>query len=149
MKKFLMTVAEIKTWICLCFTASLLIYMGIDFFCGGRAIRYSLILQLLGLCIGITLLQFVFFSGRVLKKPSYALRLCVFGVLIYGLVGLFAVVFGWFPLEEPGAWLASFVIFIVAFVAISLGFEIFFRIMGKRYDALLGRRRGGEEENGE
>lgn len=145
MKKFLSFAAELKTWVCLCFTASLIIYMIADMAWGGETIRYSLIWQLLGLCTAITVLQFVFFSGKVLKKPSYAVRMALFGGAILLVCCGFAWGFRWFPLEEAGAWISFLAIFLVAFVAISLGFEIYFRIMGKRYDALLDQRRGDGE----
>lgn len=144
-KKLLSYAAELKTWICLCFTASLIIYMVIDMACGGEAMRYSLIWQLLGLCIVITVLQFTFFSDKVLKKPSYAVRMALFGVVTLLVCCGFAWGFRWFPLEEAGAWATFFLIFLAAFVAISLGFEIYFRVMGRRYDTLLARRRDDGE----
>lgn len=146
MKKFLSTVAELKVWICLCFTASILIYSVIDMCFGGEKMRYSLIWQLLGLCAAISGLQYVFFSGHVMKKTSYALRMGLFGALILGVCCGFAWAFRWFPLEEAGAWVTFLVIFLAAFVLISAGFEIYFRLMGRRYDALLGRKKEEDKE---
>ncbi len=57
--------------------------MFIDWLYGGEYIRYSLIIQLLAMCGVITLLQYIFFSGQVLKKPSYWLRLLIFCRLIF------------------------------------------------------------------
>ena len=83
MKKFLKLVMELKSWICLSFTASILIYLTVEFalawaeeggrlaaawasFAGAR-MRCTLILQMFILCACISLLQYVFFSGRALK----------------------------------------------------------------------------------
>lgn len=156
MKKLIKTVMELKSWICLSFTAAMLIYLTVEFvracldghgglgeiweaFAGGR-MQYGLILQLFILCACISLLQYVFFSGRVLKKPSYSLRMAVFAVLCFGLCVLFASVCRWFPMGYPGAWVSFTVIFLVAFGGISLGFELYYRAMGVKYDAALGRR---------
>lgn len=141
MKKFLKFVGELKTWGCLCFTGALCVYMFIDWLFGGEYIRYSLIIQLLAMCGVITLLQYVFFSGQVLKKPSYWLRLLMFCGLIFCVCGGFAWAFGWFPMDNPGAWISFVIIFFAAFVILCLGFEIYFRVLGKRYNEALGRKR--------
>jgi hypothetical protein len=157
MKKFLKLVMELKSWICLSFTASILIYLTVEFalawaeeggrlaaawasFAGAR-MRCTLILQMFILCACISLLQYVFFSGRALKRLGYGLRMALFAALCFGLCLGFAAAFHWFPLENPGAWLSFAAIFLIAYVGISLGFEIYFRVMGKKYDEALGRRR--------
>lgn len=140
MKKFLKFVGELKSWGCLSFTGTLCIYMGIDWALGGEYIRYTLVVQLLAMCGIITLLQYVFFSGQVLKRLSYWLRLVIFCGLIYGVCSGFAWAFGWFPMGDLGAWFSFLIIFFVAFVVLCLGFEIYFRAIGKKYDEALGRR---------
>ena len=141
MKKFLQMVMELKNWICLSFTASLLIYIVIDIMVPGELppgnvvmdiawrwsygyIKYRLVFQLLGLCLCISILQYVFFSGQMLKKPSYFVRIAV----------------GWFSLDSLEHWGKFFLIFVVCFVGISLGFEVYYRAMGKRYNEALGRK---------
>lgn len=141
MKKFLKFVGEIKNWGCLSFTGALCIYSFIDFLLGGEYIRYTLIWQLLAMCGVITLLQYIFFSGQVLKKPSYWLRMALFCGLTLVVCAAFAWVFHWFPLENAGAWLTFVVIFFVVFLVFCLGFELYFRILGQKYDQALGRSR--------
>ena len=60
----------------------------------------------------------------------------------------FAWTFRWFPLENAGAWASFMGIFFLSFLVLCLGFELYFRAAGKKYDALLGRWRakGGDEE---
>ncbi len=101
---------------------------------------------MLALCGCISLLQYIFFSGQVLKRPSYFLRLAVFCGLTLALCCGFAWAFRWFPLENAGAWASFAVIFFLAFLVFTLGFEIYFRAVGKKYDALLGRWRAGEKD---
>ncbi len=146
MKKFLEMVGELKTWGCLSFTGALCCYSLIDSLTGGEYIRHTLVWQMLALCGCITLLQYVFFSGRVLKKPSYYLRMAIFCGLILILCAGFAWAFHWFPLRNGGAWISFLAIFFGIFLVFCLGFEIYFRILGRKYDQLLGRsqqRRGG------
>ena len=157
MKKFLQMVMELKNWICLSFTASLLIYIVIDILVPGELppgnvvmdiawcwsygyIKYRLVFQLLGLCLCISILQYVFFSGQMLKKPSYFVRIAVFGVLCLGLCTGATIAFGWFSLDSLEHWGKFFLIFVVCFVGISLGFEVYYRAMGKRYNEALGRK---------
>lgn len=137
MKKFLAFVAELKTWGCLSFTGALCIYTLIDTFWGDGVIACGTVYQLLALCGIITLLQYVFFSGRVLKKPSYYVRTAIFCVLIFAVCAAFAWLFHWFPTGNLGAWVTFTAIFFVIFVVFCLGFEVYFRILGKKYDTAL------------
>lgn len=161
MKKVLEIVGELKSWISLTFTASLLIYLTVDFlqicwqpipesekFWGNntwwdvfmdRRIQIGLVVQLFFLCACISVLQYVFFSGKVLKKPSYSLRMAVFGVLCFGLCVGFAVFNQWFQLDDLGHWATFVIIFLISFGGISLGFELYYRILGAKYDERLGR----------
>lgn len=137
MKKFLRFVGELKTWGCLSFSGALFIYTTIDWIWGDGAIECATVYQMLALCGVITLLQYVFFSGQVLKKPSYYVRMAMFCVPAFVVCAVFAWVFGWFPLEKGGAWVAFTVIFFAIFAVFCVGFEIYFRIMGKKYDQAL------------
>lgn len=137
MKKFLELVAELKTWGCLSFSGALFIYTFIDTFWGDGVIACATVYQILALCGVITLLQYVFFSGRVLKKPSYYVRMVLFCVPTFAVCAGFARVFGWFPMTNGGAWLMFTGIFFVIFAVFCVGFEIYFRIVGKKYDEAL------------
>lgn len=105
----------------------------------------GLIVQLLGLCMCISILQYVFFSGKVLQKPSYLTRMLLFGVLCFGICVLLAVKCKWFWLDHIEHWVKFVGIFLAAYVGIALLFELSFRIQGIRYNEALGRhqKRGG------
>ena len=49
--------------------------------------------------------------------------------------------FGWLPAAQPGAWALFFLIFLAVLLTMTLGFELYYRISGKKYDGLLGQYR--------
>ena len=83
-----------------------------------------------------TLLQFAFFSGKVVKRLSYLWRMVLFAALMLAVVSACAVGFGWFPVADARSWLFFVGLFLVLFAAISLAFEVGFRLRRKVYDAL-------------
>lgn len=141
MKKFLQFVVEFKSWLSLCFTAAMLIFLIISWIVGERTVSIGSIFQIFLLSVGGTLLQFVFFSGQVIKKMRYSLRLLLFAFPMLALVTVFAAWCGWVPVENPGAWVLFFVSFLVCFALICAGFEFCFWVTGKKYDGLLGQYR--------
>lgn len=141
MKKFFQFVVEFKSWLSLCFTAAMLIFLTISWIVGERTVEIPLLFQIFLLSVGGTLLQFVFFSGRVIKKMRYSLRLLLFAFPMLALVTAFAVWCDWVPMENPGAWVLFLVSFLVSFALICAGFEFCFWVTGKKYDGLLGQYR--------
>lgn len=146
MKKFFHFVVEFKSWLSLCFTAAMLIFLTISWIVGEKTVEIAVLFQIFLLSVGGTLLQFVFFSGWVIKKMRYSLRLILFAFPMLALVTAFAVWCGWVPMGNPGAWVIFFVSFIVCFVLICAGFEFCFWVMGKKYDGLLGQYRKDREK---
>lgn len=147
MKKFISALTEFKTWLCLCFTGSILIYAICGMIFGNGTIECTAVFQVLGISVGVTLLQYLCFSGKVLKKLRYSLRMLIFAVPMIGLLSLFAVVFHWLPEDRPEAWGTFLIIALIVFVGISLGFEIYFWAVGKKYDGLLGQYRAKREKS--
>jgi hypothetical protein len=139
MKKFLDGVMEWKTGACFMFTASTLVYMVVNLILGYRTLEISSIISLLGISALGTLIQFIAFTDRVIKNVKYTWRLIIFVIPFGAVLTAFAVLFDWFPSNMPGAWLIFIGIFILAFAAMTLGFEIYFRVTGKKYDGLLGQ----------
>ena len=74
--------------------------------------------------------------AALLGEATMELR-TVFGMLVMCM----AVFMRWFPLENPGAWLLFIGLFVAVFAVMTLGFEVYFRIVGRRYDGLLGQYR--------
>lgn len=146
MKKFFRFVVEFKSWLSLCFTAAMLIFLTISWIVGERTVKIAALFQIFLLSVGGTLLQFVFFSGQVIKKMRYSLRLLLFAIPMLALVTVFAVWCGWMPVENPGAWVLFLVSFLVCFALICAGFEFCFWVTGKKYDGLLGQYREKHEK---
>lgn len=136
-KKFLEVVMPIKTMACYSFTATMCLYTVFAYFAQCtitvQTVFAFLLLSAVGAC-----LQTVAFTPLIIKKLPYALRLFVFAVPYFLLLALAAYLCRWVPFDVPGAWIIFFGIFTIIFVLLTIGFEIYFRISGKRYDGLLG-----------
>lgn len=138
MKKVLSALTEFKTWLCLCFTGSMLIYTVCCMLFGSGSMECGEVFQILALSAGVTLLQYLCFTGVVFKKLRYSLRMLIFFFPMMGLLALFAALFHWFPLDRPEVWGGFLIAAVLAFVGISIGFEIYFWAVGKKYSGLLG-----------
>lgn len=101
--------------------------------------------QLLGLCMCIAVLQYVFFSGKVLKRTPYLVRVGLFGVLSFGACVWFADMSNWFKMNNTAHWMKFVGIFLTAYVGIILLMEVYFRIQGIRYNEALGRHQKRKE----
>lgn len=148
MKKIMQYAIEFKTWACLSFTAVVFVYTVCGLAFGEKSMEFVRIFQLAGLSIGATLLQFAFFSGKVIKKMRYSLRMLLFAVPMLGLIFLFALLCGWVPQGNPYAWIGFLITFLLAFIVITVGFEVYFYVTGKKYDGLLGqyqKRKDGKQ----
>ena len=52
----------------------------------------------------------------------------------------------WFPTGQLGSWALFIGMFFLIFIAMTVGFEIYYRAAGKKYDGLLGQYRRQKEE---
>ena len=147
MKKFLRCVIEWKISTCIAFTASVLIYMAIAFFMGEKALPFSTMFSLLLLSAVGSFLQYLCFADRILHCLRYSLRLLLFTVLFLPVVAGCAWLFNWLPKENPYAWLTMLLIFLAVLIVMTVGFEIYFWLVGKRYDGLLGEYKRKHENN--
>lgn len=138
MKKLIGFLTEFGTWMCLCFTGSMLIYTICCALFDNGTIECGAVFQVLALSAGVTLMQYLCFTQVVFKKLRYSLRMMIFAVPTIGLLALFAVLFYWFPVDRLGAWVIFLLAALLVFVGISIGFEIYFWAAGKKYDGLLG-----------
>lgn len=141
MKRFFELVFSIKTNACLVLTAMVIIgsltelIWGVPLISPARIIQYTAI-------AGITaLLQYLCFDPSGIKKLPYVVRGAIFLPSLLAVLVGFAVVFRWFPLGEVKAWAIFLGIFAVIFLGLLLGFEVMFRVTGRRYTALLDEKR--------
>ena len=147
MKRFLEISMAIKAQACIIFTGTMLAYALIYGFLVEWQVTVAMIFELALVSLLCAVIQFVFFSGVVIRTMSYGKRiLCALPIFLAVMLGA-ALVFHWFPAEEWTGWLVFLVIFALAFGGITLGFEIYFRLSGRKYDGMLAeyKRRHAEE----
>ena len=51
-----------------------------------------------------------------------------------------------FPADQAGAWVLFIVIFFLIFLVMTVGFDLYFRVTGRKYDGLLGQYRKEKED---
>jgi len=146
MKNFLEGVFEWKTWAALCFAGAMVIYLVVAALLGQSEIAIYEIVALLIVSSGGTFFQYLAFGPRMIKRMRYSLRMVVFALPFLALLSATAYFFEWFPRESGNYWFAFIGIFLVAFAGMTVSFEIYFKVAGKKYDGLLGAYRQRREE---
>jgi len=146
MKNFLEGVFEWKTWAAMCFSGAMILYLVVAIFLGQSEIGIYEIISLAIVSAGGTFFQYLAFGPRLIKQMRYTLRLAIFALPFLALLTATAYFFAWFPPEASGYWLTFIGIFLVAFLGMTVSFEVYFRATGKKYDGLLGQYRKRREE---
>ena len=145
MKKFFQVVMAIKECTALCYTAAMCFYMFFWWVYKGETVPLSALFSLLLVCIAAGTMQVAAFSDLLFKKLAYGWRMMVFAVPFFVVLTAVAVGFGWFPTGSAGAWVIFVAIFIVIFLAITAGIELYYCLSGKRYDDRLDWYRRNKE----
>lgn len=140
MKKFLKGVLTWKTYACMMFTGSVAVFLAVAYLLGWDGIPLGVLLQLLLLSVIGSLLQGIMFTEWIIKSMAYPARLLLFAVIFLAVLSAFAWKGQWFPAGKFGNWLVFAGIFFAAFAVMTAGYEIYFRLAGKKYDGLLGER---------
>ena len=83
---------------------------------GSSGLSVSTLAQLLLLALLITILRNLFLSDLVIRDMSLILRNVLFFVSIMVVIAAFAVIFSWFPINEPLAWAGFLISFAVCTV---------------------------------
>lgn len=149
MKRFFKGLMEWKTSVCLLFTATMVIYLYFCLIFDNREVPITILWGLLLMSAAGTLIQAVSFSNWVIKKMRYTWRSLLFVLLFLPTLSFAAWKMEWFPTDEAGAWAMFIGIFFLIFLVMTVGFDIYFRITGRKYDGLIGqyRKKKEEEEN--
>ena len=137
MRTFFDVVVAVKQRAALCYTAAMCIYIFFLWVFRQEGASLPMLFSLLVVGTAAGLMQVVAFSNVLFKKLAYGWRLVVFVVPFFALITAFAVGFGWFPVERVEAWLMFFAIFIVIFLFITVGIELYYRLSGRKYDDRL------------
>ena len=121
------------------FTSSMIIFMIISLLFKNESVKITTILSILLFSILGSLIQCIAFTNFLIKKASYSTRLIIFIIPFLAVLSICAICFNWFPKENIGSWITFMIIFMAIFIVMTIGFEIYFRIAGKKYDGLLGQ----------
>ena len=104
---------------------------------GGIGLPFSVIFQVAGFSFIIAVFIILIISDRFIKKMRFWLRLILLFVSAIIIFSTFAVIFKWFPINDPLAWLGFFISAFICFI-ISLGLTFLkFKIERKKYNVLL------------
>lgn len=149
MKKFFRGLVEWKMSACVLFTAAMFIYL---FFCliyDNREVSTAMLWGLFWVSAAGSLIQGICFSDWIIKKMRYTWRSLLFILLFLPVLSLAAWKTQWFPADQAGAWVLFIGIFFLIFLVMTVGFDLYFRVTGRKYDGLIGQyRRKKEEEEG-
>lgn len=140
MKKFMTYTLQAKTNACYIFTAILFFYALGDLFWSGTPLTGLLILEVMILALVCGTVQVLIFSPLLFKRMGDGPRTALLGVVLLPLVTGFGILCDWFPRDQIAGWIGFLVVFLLAFIGLTVGFEIIFRITGKRYTSLLEER---------
>ena len=149
MKQFLKGVMEWKASACLLYTGAMFLYLLFSTVFHNDEISLSMLWTLFLVSVLATLIQGICFSNWIFKKMRYTWRSLLFIVLFLPTLTLMAWRADWFPMDQAGAWAMFIGIFFLIFIAMTIGFDIYFRITGRKYDGMLGQYRKQKEEKSE
>lgn len=145
-KKFLIKTLEWKTWACIMFTATVVIYLVFSYAFGVKEISLFTLLGLLIVSAACSFIQFLCFTDNIIKKMKYSLRSLLFVALFLPALAVCGYVFKWFPVFDNWSWVLFIAIFIAFFAVFTICFEIFFKLTGRKYDGFLGQYKKQQEE---
>lgn len=137
MKNFFEIVIALKERAALCYTDAMFFYIFFLLVYGQQTADVVTLISLMLVSIAAGSLQLIAFSSLVIKKLGYGWRLLVFAVPFFAILTGVAVAFHWFPAQSAGAWVSFILIFLVIFAVITIAFEMYYRLSGKRYDSRL------------
>lgn len=149
MKRFLKGVVEWKMSACAIFTAAVFIYLVFCLIYHTTEVSTAMLWGLFWVSVAGSFFQALCFSNWFIKKLRYTWRSLLFVLLFLPVLAFAAWKTEWFPMDRAGAWLLFIGIFFLIFLAMTVGFEIYFRITGRKYDGLIGQYRKKKEDEGE
>ena len=102
--------------LCVSFTIMMVVCMALGTIFAGEESKHGIMYcwSLLGACVCTAALQFAFFTPTVIKRMAYPLRLFLFGICLYAVLAVLAVVMRWFPADMAGAWVSFTISYLVA-----------------------------------
>jgi len=100
-------------------------------------LTYNAVLQIAGVSIIIAVISTFLFSERFFYKMRFFWRINLLLLMVMIVVSSFAVIFKWFPMNQPVVWLQFFIsTFIFSLISIGLSLAKL-KLEGKKYNRLL------------
>lgn len=149
MNNFLKGIVKWKLSACAMFTAAMFIYLCFCLIYDNREVSTALLWGLFWVSAAGSLLQAVCFSDWFIKKLRYTWRSLLFVLLFLPVLTFAAWKLEWFPADRVGAWVMFVGIFFLIFLVMTIGFDIYYRVTGRKYDGLIGQYRKTMEEEEE
>lgn len=149
MNNFLKGIVKWKLSACAMFTAAMFIYLCFCLIYDNREVSTALLWGLFWVSAAGSLLQAVCFSDWFIKKLRYTWRSLLFVLLFLPVLTFAAWKLEWFPTDRVGAWVMFVGIFFLIFLVMTIGFDIYYRVTGRKYDGLIGQYRKKKEEEEE
>ena len=146
MKKFFKGLIECKLSACAMFTAAMFLYLCFCLVYDNREVSTALLWGLFWVSVAGALIQAVCFSDWIIKKMRYTWRSLLFVLLFLPVMSLAAWKTEWFPADRTGAWGMFIGIFFLIFLVMTIGFDIYFQVTGRKYDGLIGQYRKKKED---
>ncbi len=147
MKQFFKGVMEWKAATCFLYTGTMFIYLFFSTIFNHQQISLVMLWTLFAVSVAAALIQGVCFSDWIFKKLRYTWRSLLFIVLFLPTLTLTAWKAKWFPMEQAGSWAVFIGMFFLIFIVMTIGFDIYFRFTGRKYDGMLGQYRKQKEES--
>lgn len=139
---------SLLTRICVYFTIAMVFCMIAGLVFAGPEQGILISISLLAVCVLMVLLQGLWFTDRLLKRPSYPVRIFGFGITGFIVLALCAWFFGWMPQDVPEAWISFIVIYLVILAAFCIGYQIRFKRTCGSFDAALRAYHEHERDKG-
>jgi len=106
---------------------------------GGSGLSYGVILQIAGFSLMVAFFSVLFISQRFIIKMHFFFRIILLFISAIFTFSIFALIFKWFPANDPLAWLGFLISSFICFI-FSLGLTFLkFKLEGKKYNKLLAK----------
>ena len=116
---------ELVKSICIGFTVAMIAFLALGTCFADDAAKQGIYYcwSILAVCVAAPALQLVFFTPTVIKRMAYTARLALFGVCLYALLCVLAILFGWLPADNLGAWVTFTVVYLAILAVLTLAFN--------------------------
>jgi hypothetical protein len=112
-------------------------YMSTIFALEGTGLPYASILQVVCFSFIMAFISRLLFSGILAEKISFIMRYFIFFLAALFITSIFSIVFKWFPANYLQAWIAFFILFIVA-AGSAIGISLLIvKLENRKYNRLL------------